>query len=266
MNQDVTEQQILMARASLWTSDLDKLLRRWKKQVGKRQNGHLDSSRSANKKHWFYAIPSGLLQTIIATGLFATYKDCTGEECDSNETTRLILAIFGVIAVVMSFLTTMMNYQKDSEEHKTAADKLGSLHRQIDSLLLIPGTVRGDPIGVLNDIRNKYDEMVRYSPTLGKEYDADLSYDSARPTSACSNCRKMSTCSVQTMEEVVVDEEGSSEEVSIHLDLDCEQNYDAQKAAIAAANLAKTQNFNQRMLDLQLDRLNKHSDGDVSEI
>ena len=178
-----TQEQVIVARSKLWTPELDKLLRRWKKQIGNRQKGHSDLSRTYNLRHYLFGVPTIILSAIISSGIFATFENCSTcdnqyqAKCIITVIIRIIIGLLQIIVVALSAFNTFMDYSDASADHKMAADKYGSLYRDLDSLLLIPGPLRGDPVTVLNEIRRRYDDMVIDAPNLPSKYNIDLTYD-----------------------------------------------------------------------------------------
>lgn len=179
----MTQDQMILARSKLWTPELDKLLRRWKKQLGKREKGHLELARKYSQRHYFFGVPATVLSALISTGIFATFRNCNDCEnqssykCAADQWIRLAIGMLGLISAGLSAFQTFMNYQSEAENHRTAADDYGSMYRILDTMLMIPGPVRGDPVSTLQSLRNQYDDLIRRSPTLPKTQDEELSYE-----------------------------------------------------------------------------------------
>lgn len=176
--------QYLLARSKIWTPELDKLLRRWKKQIGKKEQGHLELSRTYGKRHYIFGLPAALLSGFVAAGSFSTFENCGCDQtdCSTSEYVRLAFGMLALIATTLTILQTFMNFQDRSSEHKKAADNYAELFRDIESMLMIPSPVRGDPITSLQGLRTRYDDIARRSPTLPKKYDIDLSYEVVHST------------------------------------------------------------------------------------
>lgn len=180
---EATQDQIILARSKLWTPELDKLLRKWKKNVAKRQKGHADLSRTYSKRHYIFGTPAVILSAIISAGIFSTFRNCSNcedpsqDKCWIDQWIRIIVGCISLVAVSLTAFVTFMNYQQASEEHKTASEKYGALYRDLDSMLLIPGPVRGDPVGTLQTIRRQYEDITVASPNLPSKYNIDLSYE-----------------------------------------------------------------------------------------
>ena len=188
--------QIILARSKLWTPELDKLLRKWKRQIDTRRKAHYEIARVLQRRHYMIGIPATIMTTITTTGIFATFQspaslssNAPTTNVTTNVTTsapasqigyeqwvRLGIGILAVAGLTLTGILTFMNYQADAETHKTAADSYDSLYGTIESLLVIPGIVRGDPVTVLQNIRTQYDEIVKKCPNLPKEYQSELSY------------------------------------------------------------------------------------------
>lgn len=181
---DSLQNKLLSARNKLWTPELDRLLRNWKRQIGKRENGHNNLARKYNRRHYIFGLPAILLAAILSSGVLSTFQncsDCSGSqgtvECEIIQYLRLIFGLLGIVNTALVGFQTFMNYQEEAEKHKSAADDYGSLFRLLDSMILMPGPIRGDPITSLQNIRSRYDDLVRRSPSLPKKYNVDLSYN-----------------------------------------------------------------------------------------
>lgn len=296
MNSDIQD-QVILARAKLWTPELDKLLRKWKKNIGKREKGHLDLARTYTKRHYIFGVPATVLSAIIASGIFATFRNCSdcdnqnNENCWIDQWIRLVVGIISLISTALTAFVTFMNYQESAEENKTAADKYTSLYNDLDTMLLIPGPVRGDPVNTLQTIRRRYDDIVTSSPTLPSKYNVELSYEyspsiaksppkpedvvipSLRKMSVQTNnngsidtdaLREMMDVSVEIdknlNQENDVDTSDEENEVKIAIDLDGQPSYtekDTNRAmAINSIIKENTINNHSHSLQFEMDRLN----------
>ena len=183
---ELTEQEhIALYRSRLWTPELDKLLRRWKKQIGKREKGHASLERKYRKRHYMFGVPATIISSISGTGIFATFRNCvesTTQYCEQDQVVRLLVGCITVVNMALVGFQTFRNYQGDAEQHKSSSDDYGALYRMIDTTLLLPGSHRGDPIEALQTIRSQYDELVKKAPLLPKEFDVDLAYNVIDPS------------------------------------------------------------------------------------
>lgn len=236
-----TQDNYILARSKLWTPDLDKLLRKWKKQVEMMERGHKNLARKYTRRHYILGLPATVLSALISAGAFATFQECTDDNCHQSAgchtqvAIRLTIGFIGIISVGLSASLTFLNYQETSEKHKKAADLFGERYRQIDSMLQIPGPLRGDPISTLQSIRSQYDNDIRTTPVLPKKYDTELSYnviDSAK-------CQPESDVHTQTLNEALEEENkydtDDDKDVCIAFDLDAIPNYNDTAAALAIA-------------------------------
>jgi hypothetical protein len=168
--------KILEARSKLWTPDLDKLLRKWKKQAGVREKGHVHQSRKFSRRHYIFGIPGILLSAMFATGNFSTFRDCDNDSeviCEIIQWLRFLFGIMAAISAGLSAFQTFMNYYASAEEHKKAGEGYNSLSRKIDSVISIPSVQRQDPKKTLQEIRSRYDKLIKKSPTIPKKYEDD---------------------------------------------------------------------------------------------
>ena len=244
-----TVDDVVKMRNKIWTPELDKLLRRWKCQLGKREKGHLNEARKNNMKHYMLGIPAIIISALVSTGSLSTFEDCSdNENCKTKEAIRLTAGIFGIISTSLMGLSTFLNYQKKEEEHKSSADECGSLYRILDTMLLVPGPIRGDPISTLYNFRRQYDNLIRRSPTLPSKYDVNLSYgvinrEKLQNTnlSNISNNNigsEMTSINEWIEKENDHDTDDEEKEVMLPFDLDSSPCYEPKLAAMAAASLA----------------------------
>lgn len=176
------QNKIILARSRLWTPELDKLLRKWKKQIVFQEKGHFSQSRKYNRRHYIFGVPAAVIGSVVATGILSTFQNCDScggdisVMCIIGQWFRLVLGILSYFSAALIAFQTFMDYESKAKEHKIASNDFSSLQREIDSILLIPGPYRGSPTIVLQGIRRSFDELMRHSPSLPKKYSTDLTY------------------------------------------------------------------------------------------
>ncbi len=186
MDETSIEDKIIVARARLWTEDLNQLIRKWKNQLGNRQKGHILASRKYKSRHYIFGIPATMLSAFVSTGVLATFRKCdncddlNSARCEADQWIRLAIGLISLISIGLTAFMTFINYQEKAEEHKKASGDYESLYRHLESLLEIPGVYRGDPLTILQSIRDRYDSLVKSSPSLSQQYSVDLSYTSTK--------------------------------------------------------------------------------------
>jgi hypothetical protein len=160
-----------------WTSDLIKLLRKWKYQISKRQRAHIDISAKYNKRHYLIAIPSLIISSAVSISSISTFKNCDNpDDCNFDQYIRLAGGIFNFAATILVSLQTFLQYQKQGEIHRTCADDYENLYRILDTYITVP-TSRGDPVETLKIIKDQYDEIRKKSPPLLDLDNIDLDYE-----------------------------------------------------------------------------------------
>ena len=268
-NTDVTQ---VLARSKLWTPELDKLLRRWNRQIEIRRRGHYDMARKWTKRHFMLGVPATVLSTLIATGTLSTFRNCSDSpdtKCEFDEWIRLGIGLLGVASVTLTATQTFMNYQEAAESHKSAADNYESLHGVIESILIVPTLVRGDPVSTLHSIRSKYDDTVRKSPNLPQEYQSELSFTTVdltsptgddRPTVVCTPCHDLSE--LLNIENDF--ESNDDQEVCLGFDLDQMVTDHSTPTALVVANIAaqkhqELQTSLVKALEFEMERLSTPS-------
>jgi len=293
---EATQEQLIIARNKLWTSELDKLLRKWRLMIGIREKGHNHQTRKFSRRHYIFGGPSIILSSISSVGIFATFRNCDDCDdqgspvCEADQWIRLVAGIVIMISTALTAFLTFMNYSDIASDHKAAADDFGALYRKIENLQTVPRELRGDPLAVLQDMRNTFDDLVRRSPMLPERYDVSLNYEVVeniklpkpppKPVNTnVADLKKLikddeehSSSSALTLEEIEdrlaqqnqYDTEDENQEVKIMLDLEDYASCNATAAAIAAAQLAarkekEKQDSLQAALIFEMGRLDGHA-------
>lgn len=151
----------------VWSVSIERLLRKWKEQVLLRKVRYAILARRYEMLNYIIGIPSALCATASSTGIFYTFQTMeSGEECNDPAWVLLVTGILGIVGVVLVTLSTFMNFQKSAEMYKTAGSAYERLYRHIDSVLMIPVSLRGEPIGIIKDIREAFDDISAQSPLL----------------------------------------------------------------------------------------------------
>lgn len=179
--EEIQRAHLIAARSKLWTPELEKLLRRWRTQIGRRQIGHRRSERCANMMYYVLGIPTAVLGAIASTGVIATFQQCADSpdsvRCIAEEWIRFIMGLLGLLAVIMAATTTFLDLGGTREKHKTAVDSYSELVHEIDMLLRLPIHMREDPIATVQSIRDRFDDVSKSSPSISSSYDAALGWN-----------------------------------------------------------------------------------------
>lgn len=273
MTDKLTQTQIILARSQLWTKDLDKLLRKWKRQIVKREQGHKKISKRYERRHKYFGFPAVTLGSIGSVGMLVVFQD---QDCEDGggfyEWLRLAFSLIAAVGTILTVVLTFANPSDKSEEHKTASDGFGALYRELDQLLLLPGAIRGDPVGTLQNFRSRYDERVRLSPHLPRAFDVELTYNVLDLKTEKSSHPKVSYQGLETPDqiEMKIEEENAhdtsddEQEVVIGFDLDGASSYATTAAAMAIAQLSargheEIQESLQKMFGFEMQRLRDHA-------
>ncbi len=237
-----------------WTPELNKLLRKWKKQLQKRQKGHIDLARKCQKYHYAIGIPATVFSTIIATGSFATFSNCDDDSgrCEIDVWIRISTGVIAIIGAALTGFQTFVNYQNSAERNKSAAVDYGSMYRSLDTLLLLPPELRGEPVSTLQTLRNQYDDIVRRSPTLSSYYDA-LTYNVIKKNSKV----ELNRLSKELYNANDFDTDDEDEDVNIAFNIDSSVPF--YTGGTEARIEDRVQNSLNRALNFELGRLERHA-------
>jgi len=172
----INQARVIAGRSKFWTSDIEKLLRRWRKQINSRHFEHKEAERKYTKFYYLLGVPTTILSTVVSSGILTTFQNCNictsqcspdaSSLCSGDVYIRLAMGILGVVAVVLTATSLFLNYGASSVDNKNASDAYGELVREIDSIVETPIISRGDPIVSLHQIRTKFDDIAKKSPSL----------------------------------------------------------------------------------------------------
>lgn len=181
--EEIYQAKLTVACQKFWTPDIEKLLRRWRRQINLLHREHKLLEYKYNKRYYIIGVPASIASTVVASGILTTFKNCNEctagcipaatSPCANDEWVRFAMGIIGIIAIILTCLSVFLNYGKASSDEKGTADDLGILARELDAMLETPISARGDPISFLQGIRTKFDDITKKSPissTISLEY------------------------------------------------------------------------------------------------
>jgi hypothetical protein len=191
--------------SSSWTSDLIKLLRKWRHQIEKRQKAHIILCTKFNRKHYGMSIPAIIIGTASSAGMLSTFKNCNSsnseENCDANQYIRLIAGGISLVAAVLNALQIFFDFQKQSESHKTAANNYETLYRLIDMYIMVPSS-RSEPEHTLKEVIEQYDEIRKTSPPLLDMDNVHLDYEVYRNSNSSNKGSHVSSVGGSVREDI----------------------------------------------------------------
>lgn len=165
----------LSARSKFWTTQYDKLLRKWQKQIDLRRKGHKEEERKYKTIYMTLGIPSAILGGVISAAVFGTFKNCDCTEvCYTDEVVRIISGIIALLSAILASVISFVDAGGTREKHKSSADTYDQLSHQIETLLRTDKLLRGDPNNVIQEIRTNFDNATKESPTIPNIYETQL--------------------------------------------------------------------------------------------
>lgn len=177
--EEVYQARLIVARQKFWTQDIEKLLRKWRRQITNLQMHHKTLEATYNRRYYLLGVPASILSTVVASGVLTTFKNCNtctigcvpeeanSGSCGNDEWVRLSMGILGIFAIIFTCLSVFLNYGQASRDNKATADDFSSLARKIDTIMDTPVSAREDPITFLNGIRTEFDDISKNSPVGG---------------------------------------------------------------------------------------------------
>lgn len=199
--EEIYQARLIVAQGKFWTPEIEKLFRRWKRQINLRREGHQHQERTYNKRYYYLGVPANIFGTIVASGVLSTFKNCDvctspttstilttivtttalsttspAASCANDEIIRLVMGIIAVFSLCLTILMVFMDYGGGRQANKDSGDNCDGLSRKIEGMLNTPISRRGDPIEFLHEIRNEFDDIRKNSPALPSKYNSTLEY------------------------------------------------------------------------------------------
>lgn len=182
--------KLIVARTKFWTPAVEKLLRRWKRQIGQRYVGHKECEQYYKRWYLGIGIPMVILTAVVSAGILTTFKNCDScgnsnnpnntipgvDPCAQDVSIRIAMGVLAGLSAALSAIFIFLDFGGQNKEHKDAASDCGSLEREVDELINTEIVQRGDPSASLQKIRNKFDQIVKNSPSVPETYSCNLDY------------------------------------------------------------------------------------------
>lgn len=171
MSQEVLAQaQLMMAREKFWTPSIEKLLRRWIYNISLRQKGH----RAKEKKYYVYfyilSIPNMLISAGLTSSIFATYSS-------TSSGFQIFLGILSLISTFIVSFMTLMKFSESAALHRASADEYQELSNYIILLTKLPKLQRGDPVIIIKEIMDRFNNIEKSALDISNKYRKDLDYE-----------------------------------------------------------------------------------------
>ena len=138
------------------------LLKKWHGAIRVCHKAHIRSAAFMNRRNRLLGILVVVLTAIVGTSVFATLDSSPRTEA------KILVGILSVTAAVLGGLQTFLNYGEKEVAHKEAAQKYGSLRREIEEFLAQSLTITSPPADFVTQIRTRWDQIDSDTPSLSQ--------------------------------------------------------------------------------------------------
>jgi len=205
----------ISSRKKYWTADLDRLLRKWQRQLSLRQHGHKEGEAKYKVIYLSLGIPAIILAAIISAAIFGTFQDCSCEEECNSEWVRVASGIVALLSAILTAVSSFVDAGGIREKHKSSADSYGELSHKIETVLRTPIILRGDPLAVIEETRTSFDSTVKDSPYIPPIYETTLpTHNSPMPERKAEKTHKR-----EESKEELIDIPNVQQELAINFDV-----------------------------------------------
>ena len=156
---------------TLWTDEETQLASDWGKRAVAAQHAHYYLAARLKKQNLALGIPVVIFTTVVGTSLFASMASTASESAAKSFPgwARMLIGTISILAAVLAAIQTFLRFAERSERHAQAADWYASIRREIEELLALPASKRGDPKKVLDALRKELNKAGQIYPEIGEK-------------------------------------------------------------------------------------------------
>ena len=140
-----------------------RLLENWHLAIRICHKAHIKAAAGLIRSNRRFGVPVVILSTVTGATVFATL------ESSPDTRIRILVGLISVTAGVLAGLQTFLGHADRADTHRVAAQRYGSVRREIEEVLHTCDDLSMLPEGYLADIRKRWDEIDRDSPSLSQE-------------------------------------------------------------------------------------------------
>lgn len=138
------------------------LLMEWYRRVVLSQQSHFNAASHFKKFNYWLGVPVVVLSAIVGTSVFTTLETTT----ITSNSIKITLGLTSVLAAVLASLQTFLRYAEQSEKHRIAGSRYGTLRRKIEQLLISIPEEDQELKKVLNELREDQDLIGSDAPDV----------------------------------------------------------------------------------------------------
>lgn len=166
----LAQAQLMMAREKFWTPSMEKLLRSWIKNLSLRQKGHKSREKRYYVYFYIFSIPNMLISAGLTSSIFATYSS-------TSPAFQIFLGILSMISTFIVSFLTLMKFSENAALHRSSADQYQELANHIILLTKLPKLQRGDPVVIIKEIMDRFNDIEKNSLDISSKYRKDPEYE-----------------------------------------------------------------------------------------
>ncbi|MFY1668994.1 SLATT domain-containing protein [Plantactinospora sp. WMMB334] len=134
-------------------SQVEALLRTWKRRTREGQHSHHGAGKAYRRAHYAIAVPTIALTTALGTSALATISNAAPANM------KIVTGVVGLLAAVSGAIQLNLRLPERGEKHKNLGAQYGNIRRSLEATLAIPRKDRGDPKKVLTEIQSQLDRI-----------------------------------------------------------------------------------------------------------
>ncbi|MBN1884867.1 MAG: SLATT domain-containing protein [Candidatus Krumholzibacteriota bacterium] len=139
-----------------------RLLWNWHLAIRICHKAHIKAAAFLHRSNRRFGVPVVILSTVTGASVFATI------ESSPDVRIRIAVGLVSVTAGVLAGLQTFLGHADRAETHRVAAQRYGALRRELEEVLHTCTDLTVLPEGYLADIRMRWDEIDKDSPSLSQ--------------------------------------------------------------------------------------------------
>ncbi|MGH2705327.1 MAG: SLATT domain-containing protein [Actinomycetota bacterium] len=145
-----------------WGEAQVELLKDWRQRSAAASESHYRLATVLRRKNLSLGVPAAVFAAIVGTSLFATLQ----ETSQISNTFRVVIGSVSVLAAILAGLQTFLRFGERAEKHVVAADWYAAIRRDIDEVVALPASARGEPRDALDRVRKEMSKVGQQSPEI----------------------------------------------------------------------------------------------------
>lgn len=144
-----------------WT-EAESLLRTWLDRARAARNGHRIAAKHYAKRHWLFGSAVVLMSAATGTAI--------GASLEQTSVGRWVVAVMAAAVALLAALQTFRKFDEIAQRHENARAGYACVCRDIEQVLALVQSDRGQPDEVLTRVRARLDDLANLNTPIPERF------------------------------------------------------------------------------------------------